>query len=680
MNASGAFRKMTKESSIKQYIASLREKINYHNYRYYVLDDPELSDAAFDRLFRELENLEQEHPEFLTADSPTQRVGAAPLKTFETVGHVLPMLSLSNCFTREEVEEFDQRIKRFLKMTGDIEYVVEAKLDGVAVELVYEMGKFAVGSTRGDGTVGEDVTLNLKTIRSIPLQLLSPKDGVMPERLSVRGEVFLGKKEFKLLNQQRENQGEPPFANPRNAAAGSLRQLDPRITATRPLDIFCHGVGDVSGISYHTHWDILDSFSHLGLKVNPLRYRCTSIKEVIARYEEIQQVRNDLNYEIDGAVVKVNHCRLQERLGSISRSPRWAIAYKFEAHQEVTTIKKIIVQVGRTGALTPVAVMEPVKVGGVEVSRATLHNQDEIDKKDVRIGDTVVIQRAGDVIPEVVKVVTSKRTGSEQKFVIPETCPVCGSDVIKSEEEAVSRCLGVSCPAKLKESLKHFASKGAMDIDGLGDKIVNQLVERGLVKDISDLYFIGMEDLVQMERMADKSARNLLEAIEKSKGAGLERLIYALGIRHLGEHTSKVLVSNLGTLEAIMKADETSLLGIKEIGPEIARSIVRFFKQEGNRDTIARLKSAGISFDAKKTVKERSLEGKTFVLTGSLKGFTREEARRLVEGMGGKVSSSVSSKTDFLIAGEAPGSKLRKAEELKISILSEEEFRKLIEK
>ena len=578
MNPSGAFKQMEKENNIEQYLASLREKINYHNYRYYVLDDPELSDAAFDRLFRELENLEREYPELLTEDSPTQRVGAPPLKAFETAGHVLPMLSLANCFNREEVEEFDQRIKRFLKMTGDVEYVVEAKLDGVAVELVYQMGKFVVGSTRGDGTVGEDVTLNLKTIRSIPLQLLSTKDGVVPERLSVRGEVFLGKNEFKLLNQQREKQGESPFANPRNAAAGSLRQLDSKITATRPLDIFCHGVGDVTGISYQTHWDVLDSFSNLGLKVSPLRYKCKSIKEVIFRYEEIQRVRNDLNYEIDGAVVKVNHCNLQERLGNISRSPRWAIAYKFEAHQEVTTIKEIIVQVGRTGALTPVAVMEPVKVGGVEVSRATLHNQDEIDKKDVRIGDTVVIQRAGDVIPEVVKVVTSKRTGSEKKFVIPETCPVCGAEVIKSEEEAVSRCLGLSCPAKLKESLKHFASKGAMDIDGLGDKIVNQLVERGLVKDISDLYFISIEDLVQMERMADKSAQNLLEAIGKSKEAGLARLIYALGIRHCGERTSKVLVSNLGTLEGIMKAHETTLLEIKEIGPEIARSIVQFFK------------------------------------------------------------------------------------------------------
>ncbi len=671
---------MKKENNIEKHIGSLREKINYHNYRYYVLDDPELSDAAFDRLFRELEDLEREHPGLKTADSPTQRVGAAPLKTFETVRHVFPMLSLANCFDRKGVEEFDQRIKRFLKMTGDIEYVVEAKLDGVAVELVYERGKFVVGSTRGDGTVGEDVTLNLKTIRSIPLKLFSHKDSLIPERLAVRGEVFLGKKEFKLLNQQREQQGEPPFANPRNAAAGSLRQLDPKITATRPLDIFCHGIGDASGISLSTHWEVLDYFSHLGLKVNPLRYKCKSIKEVIIRYEEIQQMRNDLNYEIDGAVVKVNHCELQERLGSISRSPRWAVAYKFEAHQEVTTIKEIIVQVGRTGALTPVAVMEPVKVGGVEVSRATLHNQDEIDKKDVRIGDTVVIQRAGDVIPEVVKVVTSKRTGREKKFVIPEICPVCGSDVIKSEEEAVFRCLGLSCPAKLKESLKHFASKGAMDIDGLGDKLVNQLVERSLVNDVSDLYFINLEDLVHLERMAEKSARNLLEAIRKSKGAGLERLIYALGIRHCGEHTSKVLVRNLGRLEAIMEADETTLLEIKEIGPEIARSIVRFFKQEGNRVTIARLRSAGVSFEAQTTLAERSLEGKTFVFTGSLEDFTREEAKRLVEGKGGTVSSSVSSKTDFLIAGGAPGSKLKKAEGLKISILSEEEFKNLIER
>ena len=670
---------MKSDSDIVSHIRSLREKINYHNHRYYVLDDPELSDAAFDRLFRELEDLEKQHPEFLSSDSPTQRVGAAPLKTFETVRHVLPMLSLANCFTSEEVLEFDQRIKRHLKITGDIEYVVEAKLDGVALELVYEQGRLLVGSTRGDGTTGEDVTLNVKTIRSIPLQLFSVEETSIPERLAVRGEVFLGKKEFKKLNAQRETLGESPFANPRNAAAGSLRQLDPKITATRPLDIFCHGLGDVSGVSYATHWGALDSFVKLGLKVNPLRYKCSSINDVIVRYQEIQQMRNDLNYEIDGVVIKVNDCTLQERLGTISRSPRWAIAYKFEAHQEVTTIKDIIIQVGRTGALTPVALMEPVRVGGVEVSRATLHNQDEINKKDIRIGDTVIVQRAGDVIPEVVKVVTSKRTGKERHFVFPATCPVCGSDALKAEDEVVSRCLGISCPAKLKEALKHFSSKGGMNIDGLGDKIVNQLVERDLVRDVADLYFLTLQDLVQMERLAEKSAENLLDAVQKSKGAGLARVIYALGIRHVGEHTAKVLVNSLGNLEQIMNADEASLVNIREVGPEVARSVVQFFKQKSNRVTIERLKKAGVSLGVVRSDTKKSLQGMTFVFTGGLEGYTRGEAKRLVEERGGTVSSSVSSKTSYLVAGESPGSKLKKAGELQVNILSVDDFRKLLE-
>ncbi len=670
---------MKSDSDSVSHIRSLREKINYHNHRYYVLDDPELSDAAYDRLFRELEDLEKQHPELLSSDSPTQRVGAAPLKTFETVRHVLPMLSLANCFTSDEVLEFDQRIKRYLKITGDIEYVVEAKLDGVALELVYEQGGLLVGSTRGDGTTGEDVTLNVKTIRSIPLRLFSVEGTSIPERLSVRGEVFLGKKEFKNLNAQREIRGESPFANPRNAAAGSLRQLDPKITAARPLDIFCHGLGDVSGVSYATHWSVLDSFVKLGLKVNPLRYKCSSINDVIVRYREIQDMRNDLNYEIDGVVIKVNDCTLQERLGTISRSPRWAIAYKFEAHQEVTTIKDIIIQVGRTGALTPVALMEPVRVGGVEVSRATLHNQDEINKKDIRIGDTVIVQRAGDVIPEVVKVVTSKRTGKERHFVFPARCPVCGSDVIKAEDEVVSRCLGLSCPAKLKEALKHFSSKGAMNIDGLGDKIVSQLVERELVRDVSDLYFLTLQDLVQVERLAEKSAENLLDAVQKSKGAGLDRVIYALGIRHVGEHTAKVLVNSLGDLEQIMNADEASLVNIREVGPEVARSVVQFFKQKSNRVTIDRLKKAGVSLGVVKSDAKKSLQGRTFVFTGGLEGYTRGEAKRLVEERGGMVSSSVSSKTSYLVAGESPGSKLKKASELQVKILSVDDFRKLLE-
>lgn len=672
-------RDMKADSDIVSHIRSLREKINYHNYRYYVLDDPELSDAAFDRLFRELEDLEKQHPELLSADSPTQRVGPAPLKTFETVRHILPMLSLANCFTSEEVLEFDQRIKRHLKITGDIEYVVEAKLDGVALELVYEQGRLLVGSTRGDGTTGEDVTLNVKTIRSIPLRLFSMEETRVPERLAVRGEVFLGKKEFKQLNAQRETLGESPFANPRNAAAGSLRQLNPKITATRPLDIFCHGLGDVSGVSYATHWSALDSFVKLGLKVNPLRYKCSSINDVIVRYQEIQHMRNDLNYEIDGVVIKVNDCTLQERLGTISRSPRWAIAYKFEAHQEVTTIKDIKIQVGRTGALTPVALMEPVRVGGVEVSRATLHNQDEINKKDIRIGDTVIVQRAGDVIPEVVKVVTSKRTGKERCFVFPATCPVCGSDVLKAEDEVVSRCLGLSCPAKLKEALKHFSSKGAMNIDGLGDKIVNQLVERDLVRDVSDLYFLTLQDLVEMERLAEKSAENLLDAVQKSKGAGLDRVIYALGIRHVGEHTAKVLVNSLGDLEQIMNADEASLVNIREVGPEVAQSVVQFFKQKSNRVTIDRLKKAGVSLGVVRSDTKKSLQGMTFVFTGGLEGYTRGEAKRLVEERGGTVSSSVSSKTSYLVAGESPGSKLKKAGELQVNILSVDDFRKLLD-
>lgn len=663
---------------VRGYLIDLRKKINYHNYRYYVLDDPEISDAAYDRLMRELEDLEKQYPDLVTPDSPTQRVGAPPLKEFKTVRHTLPMLSLSNCFNQEEAKEFDQRIKRFLKITGDIEYVAEPKLDGVAVELVYEKGRLIVGSTRGDGTIGEDVTLNLKTIRSIPLQLLDTKKIKIVNRLEIRGEVFLRKREFKLLNKKREDSGEPLFANPRNAAAGSLRQLDSRITAGRPLDIFCHGIGEVSGIRFDTHWDILDALHQLGLKVNPIKYRCKNIAEVVDCYKEIQGKREELKYEIDGVVIKVNDLKLQNRLGTISRNPRWAIAYKFEAHQETTKIKDIIVQVGRTGALTPVAIMVPVKVGGVEVSRATLHNQDEIDKKDIRIGDTVIVQRAGDVIPEVVKVVETKRTGKEKRFIISDKCPICGSEVIKLNDEAVSRCLGFSCPAKLKETIKHFASKGAMDIDGLGDKLVNQLADKGLVKDVSDLYFLSISDLAGLERMAEKSAQNIISAIEESKEAGLERLIYALGIRHVGEHIAGVLVDSLGSIKKLMKANENDLMHIREIGPEVARSIVKFFKQEVNVKTINRLKGAGVSFTpVKKT--EKDLEGMVFIFTGGMKHYTREESKRLVESKGGRVSSSVSNKTNYLVVGESPGSKLEKAKALGVKIISEREFRKIVE-
>lgn len=669
---------MKNREEVETRIAQLRKSINYHNYLYHVMDNPEISDAAYDRLMKELEGLEKLNPDLITPDSPTQRVGKAPLKEFKTVRHTIPMLSLSNSFEQEEIREFDQRIKRFLKITDDIEYVAEAKLDGVAVELVYERGKFVVGSTRGDGTIGEDVTLNLKTIRSIPLQLLDIQKARVPDRLEVRGEVFLGKNEFKLLNRKREDSGETLFANPRNAAAGSLRQLDPRITVERPLDIFCHGIGGTSKIMFETHWDNLRAFSQLGLKVNPVVYRCRNIEEVISRCKEIEGKRKELDYEIDGAVIKVNDLKLQKRLGTISRSPRWAMAYKFEAHQEVTRIKDIIVQVGRTGALTPVAIMEPVKVGGVEVSRATLHNQDEIDKKDIRIGDAVIVQRAGDVIPEVVKAIESKRTGRERRFVIPTRCPVCDSEVIKTENEAVSRCLGLSCPAKLKESINHFASKRAFHIEGLGDKLVNQLVDRGLTKNVSDLFFLTVKDLAGLDRMAEKSAQNVINAIEKSKNAGLERLVYALGIRHVGEHNAIILVSNLGSMERLIKADEDSLLGIKEIGPEVAHSIVKFFEQDANIKAIKRLKEVGVSFIPTRGEIKNSLEGMVFVFTGGLRKYTREEAREMAESRGSKVGSSVSSKTNFLVVGESPGSKLKKAIMLGVKIMSEKEFEKLI--
>lgn len=665
---------MKKGEEVEVRIAELRKSINYHNYRYHVLDNPEISDVAYDQLMRELEELENKYPELVVSDSPTQRVGKAPLKEFETVRHTLPMLSLSNCFKQEEVREFDRRIKRFLKITGDVGYVAEAKLDGVAVELVYEKGKYVVGSTRGDGTIGEDVTRNLKTIRSIPLQLMDTKIIKIPDRLEVRGEVYLGKKEFKRLNRKREDSGETLFANPRNAAAGSLRQLDPRITAERPLDIFCHGIGEVLGITFETHLDILHTFSQLGLKVNPVRYMCKNIEEVIDRLSEIEEKRKELDYEIDGAVIKVNNLELQKRLGTISRSPRWAMACKFEAQQEITKIKDIIVQVGRTGALTPVAIMEPVKVGGVEVSRATLHNQDEIDKKDVRIGDTVIVQRAGDVIPEIVKVIESRRTGEERRFVTPDKCPVCGSDVIKSGDEVVTRCLGLSCPARLKEAIKHFASKRALDIEGLGDKLAIQLVDKGLLKDVSDIYFLMVGDLAGLDRMAEKSAHNIITAIEKSKDAGLERLVYALGIRHVGEHNARVIVDSLGSMEKLIKADEDYLTGIREIGPEVARSIVHFFKQEVNIQTINRLKKAGVSFIPTSVENKKNLEDMIFVFTGGLEKYTREEAKRLVENQGGKISSSISSKTQFLVAGDSPGSKLKKAKELEVKIISEKEF------
>lgn len=668
-----------KRDEAVQRAVQLKQEINYHNYRYHVLDDPVISDAEYDRMFRELQGLEERHPELITPDSPTRRIGAQPLTEFKTIAHSVPMLSLANCFTDAEIREFDRRVKKMLEMTsGEVEYCAEAKLDGVAVELVYERGGFTVGSTRGDGDRGEDVTANLKTIRSVPLQLLAEGGGPLPEHLEVRGEVFLPSEEFVVLNRQRQQRGEPPFANPRNAAAGSLRQLDPRITAARPLDIFCHGFGRVKGMVLDTHLKALERISRLGLKVNPLRYQCAGIEEVLECYREIQDARDRLPYEIDGVVIKINDCGLQNRVGTISRSPRWAVAYKFAARQETTVIRDIVVQVGRTGVLTPVAVMNPVKVGGVEVTRATLHNQDEIDGKDIRIGDTVIVQRAGDVIPQVVEVIESKRTGKERKFSMPSRCPVCNARVYKADDEAAHRCLGFSCPAKLKEALRHFASKNAMDIDGLGEKLISQLVDRELVRDAADLYYVRREDIISLERMADRSARNIISAIEKSKQAGLERLVYALGIRHVGEHTAKLMVKHLGSMEKLMNADVESLLRIKEIGTEVAGSVVRFFQQPDNRATIVRLQKAGVSFAAAGQQSGSALTGMTFVFTGTLRDYTRQEAARLAEERGGKVTTAVSEKTTYLVAGADPGSKLDKAKALGVKILNEEMFKAMM--
>ncbi len=666
---------MSVPQEIRERVEKLREEIRRYDYYYYVLNQPLTSDAEYDRLFRELQELERRYPELVTPDSPTQRVGAPPAEEFAPVEHAIPMLSLQNCFNDEELEEWDDRVRRLLG--GEpVEYVCEPKLDGLSVELVYVDGVFTVGSTRGDGRVGEDVTRNLRTIKQVPLRLF-PLDGKVPRLLEARGEVYMEKEAFRRLNEERERAGEPLFANPRNAAAGSLRQLDPNVTASRPLKIFFYAMGRAEGIEIRSQVELLTTFPKLGLPVNPFWKLCKTLDEVKAFYRELLGMRQELPYEADGMVVKVNDFRQREILGEVSRAPRWAIAYKFPAEEATTRVLDIIVQVGRTGALTPVAILEPVEVSGATVSRATLHNEDEIRRKDVRIGDWVIVRRAGEVIPEVVKSIPERRTGQEREFRMPERCPACGGPVVRPPGEVAYRCENLSCPARIKESIRHFASRRAMDIEGLGEKLVDKLVETGLVRKLSDIYRLKKEDLVNLERMGEKSAQNLLEQIERSKNAGLARLIFALGIRYVGEHLAEVLAEHFPSLEALSKADYYELIQIPEIGPRIAQSIVDFFKNEENRKLIQELKELGVKTEAEKP-KEGPLSGKTFVFTGTLSAFTREEARRLVESLGGRVASGVSRKVDYVVVGADPGEKLRKAQELGITILTEEEFRRLV--
>ena len=668
---------MEKKTAIKR-IEELRDLINYHNKRYYQLDDPEISDSEYDHLMRELITLENQYTGHIDINaSPTQHVGAAPLEKFDSIPHLSPMLSLANAFSEEEIISFDKRVKRLLDTQDDVSYVVEPKLDGIGVNLVYEKGILKSGSTRGDGAIGEDITQNLRTIHSIPLRMKSAPAiaGAIPAKIEIRGEVYIRTDAFKELNRQRVAGGDNPFANPRNAAAGSLRQLDSRITAKRPLDIFCYAMGFTDpGLSgFPTHWDFLQGLAGWGFPVNPHIKKVENIHDCIVYYREMTAMREALPYEIDGTVIKVDSTDIRDRLGAVSRSPRWAIACKFAATQATTTIEDIVIQVGRTGVLTPVAEMKPVRIAGVMVSRATLHNQDEIDRKNIHIGDTVIVQRAGDVIPEIVKTVEPSGKDNESPFMIPDTCPVCGSKVIRLKGEAAHRCINIDCPAQIRENITHFVSRGGMDIDGLGEKLISQMYEHGIISDPSDLYYLTKDDLANLERMGDVSAGNLLSSLEKSKSPPLDKFIFALGIRHTGEHVSKVLARRFGTLDNIVNANEEDLLSIKEIGPEIAGSITTFFREPSNLRTMERLKKAGVKPVEGHTV-SGGLSGKTFVLTGTLEKSSRNRAKEIIESLGGNVSSSVTKNTDYVVVGTSPGSKLDKAKRLDIPVLDEEEF------
>ena len=658
--------------------AALREQIEYHNRRYYQLDAPVISDAEYDQLLHELQALERQYPELVTPDSPTQRVGAAPIEALAEVRHEVPMLSLDNAFTEEDLLDFDRRIREKLERET-VEYVAEPKLDGLAISLIYDDGVLVRGATRGDGHSGEDVTHNVRTIRDIPLKL---EGSGFPKRFEVRGEVFMSKRGFLALNKKALESGEKVFVNPRNAAAGSLRQLDPKITTTRPLRFYCYGYGVYPATQLpRRHQDIFERFKSWGLPVSPEFRVVQGVEGCLTYYRALLARRHELPYEIDGVVYKLSRFDWQNELGYVARAPRWAIAHKFPAEEVTTRVIAIDVQVGRTGALTPVARLEPVFVGGVTVTNATLHNADEVHRKDIRVGDTVVVRRAGDVIPEVVKSVPEKRPAKTEIFVLPKHCPVCGSDVETTPGEAIARCSGgLYCPAQHKEAIKHFASRRALDIEGLGDKLVDQLLDKKLVDTVADLFHLKVDDLAELERMGKKSAENVIQALEKSKHTTLPRFLYALGIREVGEVTAQTLANHFRTLDKIMTADEAELQHVPDVGPTMAYHIATFFQQAQNREVIQNLLDAGVRWEeaAAKAKAEQTLTGKTFVLTGTLVSLTRDEAKAKLQARGAKVTASVSKKTDYVVAGADPGSKLATAEELGVEIIDEAQLLALL--
>ncbi|MTI80136.1 MAG: NAD-dependent DNA ligase LigA [Firmicutes bacterium] len=660
--------------NIHREVEELRQQLEEHNYNYYVLDNPTISDEQYDKMMRHLIQLEEEYPQLATVDSPSQRVGGHVQQGFKPAKHLVPMLSLGNAFNEGELHDFDRRVRSIL---GDqlVEYVVELKIDGLAISLLYQNGRLVRGATRGDGETGEDITENLRTVGSIPLKLRHTV-----EQLEVRGEAYMPKEAFAKLNAHREETGEVLFANPRNAAAGSLRQLDPKVTAKRSLSTFIYAIGNVQGQAITSHVEGLNWLKELGFRINPNIKTFSDISEVIDYVNTWSEKRFELPYVIDGLVIKVNSLAQQQELGYTAKSPRWATAYKFPAEKAQTTVEDIRISVGRTGVLTPTAYLKPVKVAGSTVSRAVLHNEDIIKQKNIRIGDSVVIHKAGDIIPEVVEVLQEKRTGSERDFVYPEQCPECGTKVVREEGEAATRCPNLHCPARSREGIFHFVSRSAMDIDGLGPAVVTQLLQAELIKDASDLYNLKFEDLISLERIGDKSAQNLLKAINDSKNRPLSQLIFALGIRHVGQTAAKTLASHFRSVNKLAQATEEDLVSIPEVGPKMAESIVNWFGQKSNINLLNKLLSAGVNAEIVENVEpeNNSLSGKTFVLTGTMESFSRNEAKEVIEARGGRVSSSVSKKTDYVVAGEKSGSKLQKAQQLGVAIVDEEEFKKIL--